>query len=329
MECEDCRVNTSTLFCLGCKKHMCVKCEENKHPSSHTTVPSQTNICCPEHALPYDLFCETCDILLCAVCTKSHHGAYHAIHSLIETFHKKTSYLHGILNDRGYAKKQMIEFQLEFRKNQFQELVKEYSSIEREIHDTHQAMSKRLELKVAPLILELESQLVQVNSDAEGLKSAFELIETSSKYTFLSKYKALMKKILTIKSKGLVVEKNVDFESIPAELQEWNERAKRCASLTKLNQVKNDVLWDIWSGKISNPDAAATREVTQWSRLTDKYIEKVSKLSMVCYFCKLPLGEENINEECRMNSRELAIYVKDAKVPSRHLGSGYHYYVKT
>ena len=222
----------------------------------------------------------------------------------------------------------MIEFQLEFRKNQFQELVKEYSSLEREVKDTHQAMSKRLELKVAPLSKELEAHLEQVNKDVAGMENALELIETSSKYTFLNKYKTLINNILTIKSKGIHAEKQIDFESIPAELQEWNERAKLCSNLTRLNQAKNDILWDIWSGRTSNPEAAATREVTQWSRLTDKYVEKLSNLALVCYFCKLPLDEQNVNEECRMNTRELSAYVRDSTVPSRHLGSGYHYFVK-
>ena len=307
---------------------MCIKCEENKHPSSHTTVPCQTEICCEEHNQPYDLFCETCDKLLCAICTRTHHASYHNIQSLIEIFRKKSSYLHGILSERGYAKKQMIEFQLEFRGNQLQELIKEHSSLEREIHDTHQAMSKRLEINVAPLIRELEIQLEQVNSDIQGLENALMLIETSSKFTFLNKYKTLINNILTIKSKGIYAEKNIDFNSIPAELQEWNERAKLYASLSQLNQIKNDILWDIWSGRISNPEAAATREVTQWSRLTDQYLEKITKMAMVCFFCKLPLNEENVNEECRMNSRELSLYNRDATIPSRHLGSGYHYYVK-
>ena len=245
MDCEECKINTSILFCLGCKKHMCIKCEENKHPSSHTTVPCQTEICCEEHNQPYDLFCETCDKLLCAICTRTHHASYHNIQSLIEIFRKKSSYLHGILSERGYAKKQMIEFQLEFRGNQLQELIKEHSSLEREIHDTHQAMSKRLEINVAPLIRELEIQLEQVNSDIQGLENALMLIETSSKFTFLNKYKTLINNILTIKSKGIYAEKNIDFNSIPAELQEWNERAKLYASLSQLNQIKNDILWDI------------------------------------------------------------------------------------
>jgi B-box zinc finger len=328
MECEDCKVNVSTLYCLGCKKHMCIKCEENKHPSSHTTVPSQTSICCDEHSLPFDLFCETCDKLLCSVCTKAHHASYHSIQSLIDVFRKKKSLLHSILSDKGYAKKQLIEAQVELRKNQFQGLLKEYSSLEREIHDTHQAMSKRLELNVAPLIQELEKDLEQVNSDIKGLSDGLELIETSSKYTFLNKYKTLLNNILNIKSKGIRAEKNVDFDSIPAELLEWNERARLYEDLTRLNEVKNNILWDIWSGRISNPEAAASREITQWSRLTDQYLEKISKMAMSCYFCQLPLNEENVNGECRMNTRELSLYNRDTKIPSRHLGSGYHYFNK-
>ena len=242
MECEECHKNISNLFCLGCKKHMCLTCEENQHPSSHTTVPSQTNILCEEHNLPIDLFCETCDKVLCSVCTKSHHGLYHTIKSLLEVFRQKSSYLHGILSERGYAKKEMIEFQIEFREKQFQDLVKEYSSLEREIHDTQQSMTKRLEIKVAPLLNSLETQLKQVDSDITGLNDALELVETSSKYTFINKYKYVLNKILTIKSKGIHPETNVDFYSIPAELAEWNERARLCAELTKLNQVKNDIL---------------------------------------------------------------------------------------
>ncbi|OMJ90725.1 hypothetical protein SteCoe_6901 [Stentor coeruleus] len=328
MECEDCHINVSSLFCLGCKKHMCIKCEENKHPSTHAIVPSQSNDVCGDHKLPFDLFCETCDIMLCSYCTKIHHSSYHIIRNLLEVFRKKSSNLHAILNERGYAKKQMIEIQLEFRKNQHHDFLKQYLSLEREIYDTRQAMSKRLELHVAPTISELKEHLKEVNEDILGLKSALDLVETSSKYSFLNKYKTLMNKILTIKSKGPRPEKNVDLESVPAELQEWNERARVCKSLTSLNKAKNDILWDIWSGRLTNPDAAAAREVSQWSRLTDNYIQKISKMAQVCYFCKLPLSPDSINDECRMNTREASLYSRDSKIPPRHIGSGYHYFVK-
>jgi hypothetical protein len=247
---------------------------------------------------------------------------------LISTFRKKFSQIHAILNEKGYAKKALIEAQIEYRKNQLQDLIREYSNLEKEIQDTHSAMSKRLELHVAPTLKALKESWAELNEDIEGLSNAVNLTETVSKYTFLSKYKTLINTILSIKTKGLRPEQNVDFSLIPCELQEWNERARVCMSLELLNQKKNEILWDIWTGTVVNTDAAVAREVTQWSRLTDQFLERVKKMAQECFFCKLPLNSENVNSECRMNSRELAIYSSDLKVPSRHLGSGYHYFVK-
>lgn len=327
MECEDCHSNISTLFCLGCKKHMCLKCEENKHPNTHTVVSSQTSVQCEEHRQPCDLFCEDCDKLLCGQCARQHHASYHTIQSLIVTFRKKFSSLHSVLNEKGYQKKKLIEEQLEMRKVQLNDLIREYSSLEREIQDTHSAMSKRLELHMAPILKELEESLLKVREDLKAFNDTLEMIQTASKFKFLSKYKGLMNSILTIKTKGLHSERNVDFSAVPVELQEWNERARVCGSLELLNQKKNELLWDIWTGVVVNPDAAATREVAQWSRLTDQYLERIKKMAQFCHYCKLPLNEENVNTECRMNSRELALYSTDTKVPSRHQGSGYHYFV--
>ena len=328
MECEDCHSNTSTLFCLGCKKHMCLKCEENKHPNTHTVVSSQNSVLCEEHQLPCDLFCEECDRLLCGQCARQHHASFHTIQSLVVTFRKKFSGLHSVLNERGYNKKKLIEEQLEMRKAQLQDLVREYSNLERGIQDTHSAMSKRLELHVAPILKDLQESLSQVKEDLKGLNDALEMIESTNKFTFLNKYKGLMNNILSIKTKGLHAEPNVDFNAIPVELQEWNERAKVCSSLELLNQKKNEILWDIWTGAVVNTDAAATREVSQWSRLTDQYLGRIKKMAQFCHFCKFPLNSENVNSECRMNSRELALYSTDTKIPSRHQGSGYHYFVK-
>ena len=328
MECEDCGINTSTVYCLGCKKHMCLKCVQGKHPNTHQVVSAESSVLCPEHHQPCDLFCEDCDKLLCSLCTKLHHSSYHSIQSLVSTFRKKFSQLHSILDEKGYSKKNLIELQIEYRKNQLQDLIREYSSLEKEIHDTHSAMSKRLELHVAPILKELKESWKEASEDIEGLNNALSLIESSSKFAFLSKYKSMINSILTIKTKGLKPERNIDFSLVPVELQEWNERARVCSSLESLNLKKNEILWDVWTGTVANTDAAVAREVAQWSRLTDQFLERVKKMAQACFFCKLPLNGENVNSECRMNSRELAVYSSDTKVPSRHLGSGYHYFVK-
>ncbi|CAG9333684.1 unnamed protein product [Blepharisma stoltei] len=330
MNCEACQTATSSVYCLGCKKHFCISCETNRHPSTHTTVPSQSQIKCKDHEEPFTMFCETCSLMLCSLCIPIHHSAYHQLKPLIDVYRIQSSQLQALLSQRGYSKKKLLELRIEERNRNIGELSKACGLLENEINETHSSMLRRLELYTAPVVSQLSKEQASVHADVETMEQALELVKGNDMILFLQNYKKLINDLVMLANKQLPPESEFDVSSIPTELMEWRNRSRALQRLETLNQAKNEILWDIMSGEMRNSEGTAKREILQWSRLTDKYLDRLSNMQLFCYFCKVPIDETNVNTFCRMNQRDHSapFFAKDPHIPPKHLGTGFHYFVK-
>lgn len=220
MNCEACLTNQSSVFCLGCKSYMCLTCETNRHPATHTTVPSQSLFKCTQHEEPYTMYCESCSSLLCSLCIPLHHSAYHQLKSLVEIYRIQSSSLQTILTQRGYAKKNQIELKLEGRYRNIAELNKIIELRENEINETHSAMTKRLELSVAPVTSQLMKDREEIFKDLEIMEKALEVVKGENIIEFLNNYKTIINDLVGLANKRLPIEKEFDVSNMPTELMD-------------------------------------------------------------------------------------------------------------
>ena len=89
--CESCEKNEATAgYCVECDKVLCTSCDDIHKKwapfSTHklvsieerSKVKKQTPMNCPQHTKPLDLYCVTCEQLICYYCTiKGHKGHTH------------------------------------------------------------------------------------------------------------------------------------------------------------------------------------------------------------------------------------------------------------
>ena len=94
--CDSCKKNQSINFCLDCSFNYCQTCLElhNRIPvtSSHQLEPPtskdeiKVNLC-KEHSVMKTLFCESCNVLLCSLCSSlKHKRPYHKMKGISKYF---------------------------------------------------------------------------------------------------------------------------------------------------------------------------------------------------------------------------------------------------
>lgn len=125
-------------------------------------------------------------------------------------------------------------------------------------------------------------------------------------------------------------ETEVDLAALPNEAEEILSAKVKHARLVKLNEAKTQVLWDLSRGRgNSDCDASVQREIVKWSRLTDKYLQRMAEVRMRCRFCDDKLTGANVNTSCSLNApgKALASVARDVAIPPGLIGTSRHFWV--
>lgn len=331
MLCDKCQVNAGYLYCLECKTHLCLPCENTAHLNSHTTVPAQSGYKCDEHDKPIDLYCNTCAKCICSMCCDNHTVYSHEILPALEIYRRKNSEFHAILNKSGYDKSTQLDSVISDRNKQISYLMSIKDEILKDIDENYKGMLQRLDSAVRPIQNKLLEEQDLLLKDLTALEQAIKMIQDEDMITFLKQFKSIQSTLHSIHARNPLVETEVDFAQIPRELENLRQTTRDFKKLQALGQSKNDLLFDICQGKLqAGTEGSFKREILQWSRLTDKYVSKINDLKLECYFCRLKLDPININSECRMNSSDSLIrgdISRDPAVPFKYLGTNFHYFL--
>mmetsp|Transcript_13533 Transcript_13533/g.25484 ORF Transcript_13533/g.25484 Transcript_13533/m.25484 type:complete len:280 (+) Transcript_13533:646-1485(+) len=125
-------------------------------------------------------------------------------------------------------------------------------------------------------------------------------------------------------------ETEVDLSAIPNEAEEILSSRVKHARMSRLNEAKTQVLWDLSRGR-GNTDvnAAVQREIIKWSRLTDKYMVRMAEVRMKCRFCDDRLSPINVNSKCSLNApgKALASVARDVTIPPGLIGTSRHFWI--
>jgi len=95
-KCSLCLETNGSYFCYECKQVLCISCQNihskisltNKHKITDLNMTDrlvfQTELSCTEHSELFNLFCVSCDCLICSGCVLSNHNG-HMFSSVNET----------------------------------------------------------------------------------------------------------------------------------------------------------------------------------------------------------------------------------------------------
>lgn len=331
MLCDKCHVNAGYLYCLECKNHLCLPCENTNHTNTHTTVPAQNSYKCDEHDKSVDLYCNTCRKCVCSLCCERHSAYSHEILPVLDVYRRINSEFMNKLNRSGYEKRVVLDNCISNYEKKIESIVREKEEILRDIDDNYKGMMQRLDAAVRPIQNQLISEKEMLSKDLNALENAIKMIQDEDRISFLKQFREIHNTLNVISSRNPLIETEVNFSQIPRELEDMRQIARAYKKLQALNESKNDLIFDICSGKLqADCDGSVKREILQWSRLTDKYVSKLNDFKLQCYFCRLKLDPININTECRMNSRDSMLrgdFSRDTTVPFKFLGTNSHYFI--
>ena len=190
-QCEKCKKCVAINFCRDCGKSICTRCTETHQEwlSSHEVitldqlegnvarvVPPKKKVFCSKHLTKeLDLYCETCEKLVCRDCTVRIHQDHH--YDLVtDAFQKHKDVL--------VASKQPVERQLDTVTKSLQQLDTRCQQItdQREtlvgnIHKTIRQLQEALEVRKTELIGQLDQITQQKLKTLAAQKDSIELVQ--------------------------------------------------------------------------------------------------------------------------------------------------------
>lgn len=189
--CERCERSKPVLYCSRCNARMCKECSSHIHSlgifSKHTLRPLDRSIqltsaeVCPDHNLPFSLFCSEDWTALCLKCS-SHDS--HAVLSLTETYSEVISELQ--------AKEQKLKSKTSFTESELLRCEESLKSFEQNSQKSKVSLQKTLnqlkeciQWKEEELMLEIVSLMDKKKLQVNCLKEV--LIERKSKFSYLFK----------------------------------------------------------------------------------------------------------------------------------------------
>jgi hypothetical protein len=253
---------------------------------------------------------------------------------VLNVFRRKHSELHSLLLGT-YDKARTLEAQLARRLTESQDLKSSGAVIQSDLRSAEEAMLKRLEAAAQPIMtrLEHESSYLKVRPrqlELENIERVVSLVRQSTPVGFLNSYRDISTTLETFSKRTMTHETEVDLSALPNEMGEILSAKVKHARMIKLNEAKNQVLWDLCRGR-GNGDvnACVQREVLKWSRLTDKYMVRMAEVRMRCRFCDDRLSGTNVNLPCSLNApgKTLASVARDVAIPPGIIGTSKHFWV--
>ena len=195
MWCEKCDLRNATSFCRNCGQFICETCAEMhetwKELASHEVIslsqlegdvtklvpPKKTTMYCPQHPTKeLDLYCETCDELICRDCIVRVHRD-HQYDLTTDAFPKHRD---TIVSQLQPVKEQLstVNQAIEGLDVRCQQITDQRTTIEANIHETIRQLQEALEGRKTELISQLDRITQQKLESLAAQRDQFELVQT-------------------------------------------------------------------------------------------------------------------------------------------------------
>jgi len=222
-QCEKCKKRTATNFCRNCGKFICVRCTETHQEweefSSHEVItlhqlegditryvpPMKKVMFCSKHpSREVDLYCETCQELLCRDCILRLHRD-HQYDLVTDVFWKYkevlVSSLQPVEQQLGTVAKSLQQFD-----TRYQQITDQWEALVAEINTTIRQLQEALEVRKTELVDQLDQITRQKLKVLGTQRDRIELVQTQ-----LNSCLHFMKESLKTSSEGeiLALQKSV------------------------------------------------------------------------------------------------------------------------
>ena len=194
-QCEKCDKRVATNFCRNCGQFICARCTEThqewKEFSSHEVItldqlegdvarlvpPKKKVMFCSKHpAKELDLYCETCEELICQHCTVRMHRD-HQYDLVTDAFQKHKEVLVTSLQP---VEQQLdtVTKSLQQLDTQCQQITDQREALVRNIHKTIRQLQEALEVRKTELIGQLDKTTQQKLKTLAAQRDQIELVQT-------------------------------------------------------------------------------------------------------------------------------------------------------
>ena len=194
-QCEKCNKRVATNFCRNCGQFVCARCTEThqewKEFSSHEVItldqlegdvarlvpPKKKIVFCSKHpAKELDLYCETCEELICQHCTVRMHRD-HQYDLVTDAFQKHKEVLVTSLQP---VEQQLdtVTKSLQQLDRQCQQITNQREALVRNIHKTIRQLQEALEVRKTELIGQLDQITQRKLKTLAAQRDQIELVQT-------------------------------------------------------------------------------------------------------------------------------------------------------
>ena len=262
--CESCEKHDSTGFCRQCGKFICEKCTKahlqlsNLFPghgivglkevissaSQLIPVKQQPIMECPTHKMPLDIYCESCDVLVCQHCTVRQHKDHVCDPITDDSVYQKHLQQIEKLIPPAKEKLAAVREAVQALLKQSEEVVSNKERVEKEIEDRGQRLIAEYTAAVQKHVRNLKEELEEglkeklsfLSSHKEGAETAATLLEScldnvEQRVRIGSKQQILANKAQMVDRMELVTSR-VKVESLnPAEEADFGFEADKQVSM--------------------------------------------------------------------------------------------------
>ena len=170
--CENCNKELATGYCKQCSKFLCQTCIDTHNKwgdfidhsiagvqevlttaSMKVPLKHQPAMDCTSHGKPLEVYCDTCDQLICHLCTATKHHRDHEYEPMTDSYKKQ----HQVIVDGLIPVIENLAF--------LSRVLKGIESQEREVHEQREVMKREIHDRV--------QELVQVSDAYNIVKSIY------------------------------------------------------------------------------------------------------------------------------------------------------------
>lgn len=357
--------NCGKVYCKICDDQLHIVPAYRSHERTPLASLSSMNTNCYHHNLPLRLYCESCDEPVCQNCQVMgpHNTQLHRVSSLFDVYRRRLNDVKDKIERFLNIKQAKIESimaniddVIKTTKMTASDILKGVNNeYEISIENLNKCEGKKLAMlnfnsaNIQKDIVAIESLLNDLNIDYNDYSSSSSLANNLSKMnineendqlTFLLKYKGMSEKIdsLITKPASSYSLSKVEADSLlkwPEELNDAKKRLEEYDKIKILLKIKNDIIWNFLTipyetrtSELDEIKLKTEKEISEWSKLSDKYANELKKYNLVCAYCGCYLDNIKINENCPCNNTKNFTnkqYTKEIPPEEIH-GTGRHWF---
>lgn len=322
-----------------------IKEEKEDMPKEIPDVRNKPNLqlLCKFHNEDLQLYCFSCKEVICKYCAiyGPHNNQLHNVNNINIPLQSNYTMLTTTISNDIISKRDLLISNMIQLKNISKELEANKNNIERITSEKFNKMLDNLKSEEQKNISILQTDIAILYNEIEEIKKIEKLFynkDLINKIDFLLNVKNIEETIETLITKNFKSVIKISPEVLPRELMNYRNKINKENILKEQLRLKNKIIYDMieyYKLKVKDIEddfrVKTEIEITEWSKIVDKYSNELKKFQKICFFCSDVLSSKTINKYCKINTKENNIdpeFIGFTKVipKSKYFNTGNHYF---